>query len=113
MAFTKQYLSGSTTGKGIKIAQTATPGTLLHTADATAKDEVWVFVVNSDTTARKLTIEFGGVAVPDDLMEVTVPAESGLLCVIPGLVLGNSLVVRAWAATANVLVAYGFVNRVS
>ena len=113
MAFTKQYLSGSTTGKGIKIAQTATPGTLLHTADATAKDEVWVFVQNSDTTARKLTIEFGGVAVPDDLMEVTVPAESGLLCVIPGLVLGNSLVVRAWAATANVLVAYGFVNRVS
>lgn len=111
--FSKVKLSGSTDGKGIKIAATATPGTLLHTANATALDEIWVYVVNSDTTARKLTIEWGEVTAPDGNIEVTVPAESGLLCVIPGLLLTNALVVRAFAATANVLIAHGYVNRIT
>ena len=113
MPVTKQYLSGSTTGKAILVVQTATAGTLIHTADATAKDEIWLWAQNSDTTARKLTLEWGGVTAPNDLIEVTVPAESGTLCVAPGLLLGNALVVRAFAATANVVTIHGFVNRVS
>jgi hypothetical protein len=38
--------------------------------------------VNSDTTDRKLTIEWGGVDSPDDLIEFTVPAESGLYLIV-------------------------------
>ena len=110
---TKAKLSGSTDGRGVKVAATATPGTTIHTAHATALDEVWLWVVNTDSSTRKLTVEFGGTTSPDDLIEVGIPAESGLVLVTPGLILTNSVVVRAFAATANVLNVYGFVNRIS
>ena len=113
--FTKRALSGSTNGKQIKVVATATAGTTIHTAVAGTSDfdEVWLWCVNSDTEDRKLTIEFGGVSSPDDLIEVTIPAENGLVLVVPGLVLQNGLVVGAFAATANVLLISGFVNRIT
>lgn len=113
MAFTKVKLSGSTDGKQIKVVATATAGTAIHTAHATAMDEVWLWAVNSDTTARKLTIEWGGVASPDDLVEVTIPAESGYLLVIPGMCVTNSVAIAAFCATANVVMINGFVNRIT
>ena len=113
--YTKRALSGSTNGKGIKVVATATAGTTIHTAVAGTSDfdEVWLWCVNSDTTAKKLTIEYGGVASPDDLIEVTIPAENGLVLIVPGLIIQNSLVVRAFAETANVLMVSGFVNRIT
>jgi hypothetical protein len=116
--YSKIHLSGSTDGKLIKVAQTATAGTTIHTGSSTATtyDEIWLYAVNSDTTDRKLTIEFGGTSSPDDLIEQTITAESGLLLVVPGLVIkGNStaLVVRAFAATANVVMVGGYVNRIT
>ncbi len=113
MAIEKRVLSGSTNGRPIKVAATATTGTTIHTAHATNLDEVWLWAVNTDTAARKLTIELGGTTSPDDLIEVTVAAESGLTLIVPGLVLTDSLVVRAFAATANVVNIVGFVNRIS
>jgi hypothetical protein len=111
--FTKVVLSGSTNGKQIKVAATATAGTTIHTAHATALDEIWLWAVNSDTTARKLTVEWGEATAPDGSIEVTIPAESGYLMVVPGLVLTNSLVVKAFAATANVILINGYVNRIA
>ena len=113
--YSKRKLSGSTDGKQIKVAAILTPGTLLHTAVAgtTDLDEIYLWAVNSDTTDRKLTIEFGGVAAPDDLIEVTIRAEDGYFLVVPGLVLQNAQVVRAFAATANVILIGGFVNRIT
>ena len=116
--FTKNHLSGSTDGKMIKVAQTATAGTLLHAGPTNTAHfhEVWLYAVNSDTTNRKLTIEWGGVASPDDLIEFTVPAESGLYLLVPGLVLqGNAtaLNVRAFCATANVVSIAGYVNEIA
>ena len=116
--YSKIELSGSTNGRLIKVAATATAGTTIHTGSATATtyDEVWLYAVNSDTTDRKLTIEFGGVSAPDDLIEQTITAESGLLLVVPGLVIkGNAtpLVVRAFAASANVVMVGGYVNRIT
>ncbi len=106
------------TGRLVKVAATATAGTTIHTCAnvATTVDEVWLYAVNSDTTDRKLTIEFGGVNSPDDLIEQTITAESGLILVVAGLVLqGNAtpLVVRAFAATANVISIGGYVNRIT
>lgn len=113
-AFSKVKLSGSTDGRQILVVATATPGTLVHTAHATAQDEVWLYAVNSDTTDRKLTIEYGGVTAPNDLIELVIPAESGLVCVIPGSSpLTNSVVVRAFCATANVVLVQGYVNRIT
>jgi hypothetical protein len=116
--FSKIALSGSTDGRLIKVAQTATAGTTLHTGSATATtfDELWLYAVNSDSTDRKLTIEWGGVSAPDDLIEQTITAESGLVLLVAGLVIkGNAtpLVVRAFCATADVVMVGGYVNRIT
>src|SRR5262245_34503498 len=96
--YTKVILSGSTDGRPIPVAATSTPGTTLHTAHATAIDEVHLWAVNSDTVDRKLTLELGGTTAPDDLVELTVPAETGLLLVLPGMPFSNSKVIKAFAA---------------
>jgi hypothetical protein len=116
--FAKQVLSGSTDGRGIKVAATATAGTTIHTGSSTSTviDEVWLYAVNTSASNVKLTIEYGGVSSPDDHIEFTVPAEAGLYLVVPALLIkGNAtpLVVRAFAATANVIVIHGYINRIS
>ncbi len=111
---TREILSGSTNGRAVKVAATATAGTLIHTsvASTTRVDEIWLWAINTDSTARKLTLEFGGVTAPDDLIELTIQPESGLVLVVQGLVLQNGLILRAFAATANVICLHGFVNRI-
>lgn len=112
--YSKQFLSGGTAnGRGIKVAATATAGTLIHTAHATDKDEIYLDVFNSDSVARLLTIEWGGVTDPDDLTEISIPPQAGRIWVIEGLLLSGGLVVRAFAATANVLTINGYVNRIT
>jgi hypothetical protein len=109
---TKEKLSASTDGMGINITQTSTAGTLLHTASAVAGvlDELRLWVVNISASSVKLTVEYGGATATDNI-EVTIPGESGLWEVIPGLILANSKTLRAFAATTAVLTAHGFVNR--
>jgi len=109
---TKQFLSGSTNGRPIKIAANATPGTTLHTADATAKDEVYLYLHNTSGSDVNVTVEFGGVTNPDDRMTYVVPANDSILAV-SGVPLSNSLVVKAFAGTANVINASGYVNRIA
>lgn len=116
--FAKTTLSGSTDGKAIKVAATATPGTTIHTGPTNTAHfhEVWLYAQNTDSTDRKLTIEWGGTASPDDLIEFTVKAENGLYLMVPGLILkGNAtaLVVRAFAATTNVITISGYVNTIT
>ena len=113
--YSKVLLSGSTQGKGIKVVQTATAGTTIHTAVAGTSDldEIWLWAVNADTSARKLTLEWGEATAPDGNIEVTIPAESGLVLVTPGLLLQNGLVVKAFAASANVVLIHGYVNRIT
>lgn len=111
--FSKVLLSGSTDGKQIKVVQTSTAGTTIHTAHATSKDEIWLWAVNSSAASVKLTIEWGEATAPDGNIEVTVPAEAGYMLVVPGLCLTNSLVVKAFAASANVILINGYVNRIT
>ena len=116
--FNKQVLSGSTDGKGILVAATATAGTTIHTGSTTASviDEVWLYAVNTSATNVKLTVEYGGTTSPNDLIEFTVPAESGLYLIVPALLIkGNAtpLVIRAFAGTTNVIAIHGYINRIS
>ena len=99
----------------IAVAQTATAGTLIHTAtsDTVNFDEIWMYAVNSSASAVKLTLEWGGTTANTDHIELTISPESGLVLVSPGLILRNALVVRAFAGTANVINIAGYVNRVS
>lgn len=113
----KRKLSGSTDGLGIKVVATASSGTTIHTAVAGTTagtfDEIWLYAYNSDSVDRLLTIQFGGTATPDDDIKVTVPAQLGVSLIVPGLILQNASVVRAYAASANVIIIYGFVNAIT
>ena len=114
--FSKQLLSGSTNGKAIKVAQTATAGTTIHTAvsGTSSLDEIWLYAHNSSAATVKLTLEWGEATAPDGNIEINIGAEgTGLVLVAPGLLLQNSLVVKAFAGTANVVTLTGYVNRIS
>ena len=113
--FTKALLSGSTNGKGIKVVAIATAGTVIHTATSstTAFDEIWLYAYNGHTADVVLTIEWGEATVPDGNDIITIPYKSGRFLVIDGRLLNNSLVVRAFASVANVIVIDGFVNQIT
>lgn len=112
--FSKLPFSGSTNGKAILVSQTATAGDLIHTAQSgtAGLDEVWLYASNNSATTVKLTVEYGGVA-EEDHIELNIPGESGLVLVVPGLVLNNAQVVRAFAATTNVISISGYINRIA
>jgi hypothetical protein len=116
--FSKISFSSSTDGKGIKVVAVATLGTQIHECSATATtyDEVWLYAYNGHTANVILTIEFGGVTVPDNVIVQTIPFKQGLYLVVPGLVLkGNAteLIVGAFANVGNVISITGWVNRIS
>ena len=119
--FTKLALQPAGTtgdGLGILVAATATAGTAIHTASATATtiDELWLYGYNNETSSVVLTIEYGGVTSPKDVIKSTMPAQGGLVLLVAGLVLqGNATakVVRAFAATANKISIFGYVNRIT
>ena len=114
---TKRKLSSSTNGRGIKIDTVATPGTLLHTAVAGITpgtfDEIWLFAYNGDIANRLVTFEFGGASVPDDNIGATVAYQSGLMLIVPGLILQNGCEVRAFAGASGTVSVFGFVNSVT
>ena len=113
--YTKMLLSGSTNGKSVKVAATATAGTLIHTAvtGTTSMDEVWLYAYNGHTADVVLTVEFGGATVPDQNIIQTIPFKQGRFIVCDGRLLNNALEIRAFAATTNVITIDGFVNRIA
>lgn len=112
--YSKVKLTGASDGLNNKIAST-TPGAgdTVHTAHATALDEVWLYACNSSASDVKLTIEWGATSDDERLTEVTIGAEAGWVLVIPGLLLSNSKIVYAFAGTANVINVNGYVNRIA
>lgn len=117
--FTKTLLSGSTQGKGIKVAATASTGTTIHATGTSSSviDEVWLYAYNSSTGPITLTIQYGGTTAVDNDIKIDLPATSGLTLVVPGLILTGTgaaaNTVYAYAGTANVVTISGYVNRIS
>jgi hypothetical protein len=112
----KRKLSGSTDGMPIKVVQTATAGTAIHTAVAGTTagtfDEIYLFAENNHTASVQLTIEFGSNATENNII-VTLASKSGLQLIVPGLILQNGATVKAFAASANVISISGFVNAIT
>jgi len=116
--FTKKKLSGSTDGLAIKVTGTGTGSTVtVHTAVSGTTtgvfDEIWLYANNTSTSAVKLTLEWGTATAADGNIELTIAAEAGLVLVVPGLILQNSKVVKAFAGTADVILLSGFVNAIA
>lgn len=108
----------SSAGQPVLIAATGTPGTALHSTgiSATVLDFITLIAVNTDTTARKLTVEFGGTGA-GNIIEITIPPESGEIEVCyQKLLTGDGAAarnVKAFCATTNVVNVSGVVKRVS
>jgi len=114
--YSKAILSGSTNGRGVLVNTTSSNTCVVHTGSTNTSviHEVWLYAQNTDSSDQKLTVEFGGVTSPNDLIEQTIGAESGLVLLVPGLLLtGNATTaptITAFAASANVVTLHGFVN---
>lgn len=116
-SFSIALLSGSTDGKPIPVAATATPGTLLHTAIAstTGFDEVYLWASNVTGSAATLTIEWGGVTDPGShfVKALSVPANSQSVPIATGQRVNNGMVIRAFSGTGSAINIVGNVNRIS
>jgi len=118
--YSKIALSGGAAdGTGIELAIDSGTFTTVHTTTTTATtlDEIWLYAQNTDTSDRKLTLKFGGTDDPDDLIEVTIPTEAGLVLVVPGLILAGKastgLILLGAGAAASKMTVYGYVNRIT
>lgn len=114
--YSRVLLSGSTSGRPIPVAATATPGTLLHTAiaGAAAFDELYLWASNVTGSAATLTIEFGGVTDPGDhiVKSYSIPANSAPIPIVVGQNINGGLVVRAFSGTGSAINVTGYVNRI-
>lgn len=104
--------SGSTDGSPIKIAATATAGTLFHTARASGIDEVFLWLTNTSSSDVLVTIEYGDATAPDHNVKMTAPANDTILA-LAGTRIQNSKTLKVFAATANVVNMFGSVNQYS
>lgn len=116
MPIYKRKLSGSTDGMPVLVEATATAGTLIHTAvagtDDGTYDEIYIFAENNHTLPVTLTIEYGDATTSHNII-TTLASKSGLQLIIPGLILQNSMTIKAFAGTASVISLSGFVNRMT
>ncbi len=117
--FTKLKLSGSTDGRPIQVAATATAGTTLHTATSStgddSYDEVWLWASSTHASPQNATVQIGASTGSEaESLNVRVPAAyNGPILVLPGWPLRNGTVLTATAAVLGRIQFYGYVNRIS
>lgn len=117
--YSKLPLSGSLGGEPITIVASSSPGTAIHTTATSSAviDEVWLYATNTALTSITLTLEYGGTSNPGNISIVSIPAQSGLSLLIPGLILNgndvNGRTIRAYGSSGNVVNVLGYVNRIS
>ncbi len=106
----RQTLTGSDSGASIKVNSTST-GVEIHTHDASFNqslfDELHLWAYNSDSSARTLTLQWGGTTSPDNLIVISIAAGS-FLKVVDGIHISGNLDVKAVASAANVVMVYGY-----
>lgn len=112
----KRKLGGSTNWLWIKVVATATAGTNITTAVAWTTDwvysEVWLRASNAHTAAVTITLEWGGVAVENQII-LSIPSKTGMYLVAPWLILQNAKTVACFASVANVVSIHWFQNEIT
>lgn len=87
--------------------------TTVHATDSL--QEIWLYANN--TSSSDVTLDIGWCSTSPtsntgSTITVGVPGQTGLLLVVPGLLIPASLYIVAQAATADVVVLYGFANKI-
>ena len=99
-------------------------GTLIHNNVGTGLDEVWLYATNLTTASVTLALSFGAPQLgttpfTPEMMNITIPGNSGLTLITPGLILSNNVssaansAVYAYASAANAIAISGYVNRIA
>ena len=115
--WSKIILSGSTDGEGIPVTGlTPSQGTVIHTAVTGVTDSVYeilLYAYSSATVTRELGIAIGPTTATGSRYTHTLPAGEliGLQPVMPGLVLRNAKVIKAFVTVADAVNLFGWVNR--
>lgn len=110
-SFTREPLSGSTSGTPIPVSSTISDnGATVHTCD-TNKYEIYLFASNKASSAVDLYVELGDTVSP---VVVSIGARVGLVPVLPGSFLTGNKVVRAYCSTVSTaaLAVSGWVNKI-
>jgi hypothetical protein len=110
--FTREGLSGSTSGTPIAVTSTDSAGAVtVHTSD-TNKCEVYLFASNKTTSAVDLYTELGDTVSP---VIQSIGARQGLVPVLPGSFLSANKVVRCYCSTVSTaaLAVSGWTNKIS
>lgn len=110
--FTRELLSGSTSGTPIALTSTDSAGAAtLHTA-STNKEEVYLFGWNKSTAAVEAFIELGDTVSP---VIASIPARSGQVPLLAGYTLTGSKVVKGYCSTVSTAALFvgGFINKIS
>jgi hypothetical protein len=109
----RALLSGSTNGRLIQIAATATLGTTIHTAVSGTSnlDVITLFATNTSASVVALTLEIGGTGAANNMV-VSIPGQSGDFPILSNQMLQNGLVLTAFAGTTNVINIGGYVNTI-
>lgn len=113
--YKKRKLSQSDSGLGILVTGTAKASRIwIHVATdskaANEWDEVFLQATNPTANPVKLTILWGWDNDSDQII-LTIPAQTGLVTIVPGLPLQNGAQVSAFAETANAITIHGYVHR--
>ena len=111
--YSKQFFSGSDSGRPIQVNQTSSPGSVVHTTEEDSVDEVWIWASNSGSSAETLTIQFGGTSDSDSIVIVDIQEKTGLVLLVPGIPLTGGNSVRVFSSSAADILVSGFVNRIS
>lgn len=110
-SFTREPLSGSTSGTPIALTSTISDnGATIHTCD-TNKYEIYLFAANKSTSAVDAYIELGDTLSP---IIVSISPRAGLIPVLPGSFLTGNKVVRGYCSTVSTaaLAVSGWVNKI-
>lgn len=113
--YSKQLLSGSTSGKSIFVTASGTNSpTLLHTAPSgtTSLDEVYLYACNLAPSNGTVAVMWGGTVYPNDITTATVLQNSGRNLLVDGRLLTNGLSVTVYSNGTG-MVMDGFVNRIT
>lgn len=115
--YSKIILSGSTDGQGIKVTGNAPSlGVVIHTAvtgAANSIDEIYLYAHSAVTVAREIGIAIGPTTATGSRYREILSAGDlgGLQQIMPGLVLRNAKVIKAFATADTGLTVFGYVNR--
>jgi hypothetical protein len=113
--FIKLPLSASSYGMQIPInGTTSGSATPIHTAvtGSSAIDEIWMYAYNDATASIMLSINWGSLVEPANVVRSTLPSQSGRILIIDGKLLYNGLLISAYAGTGSYISIDGYVNRI-